>query len=75
MKNTLQVVAILTVVAVAIFLMGAPTAEACHGFGYGYGYSSYCAPVYNHYCAPVYPIQTCIPSCYTPYFNPCYRGW
>lgn len=70
MKNALQIVAVLTIIAVAIFLMGTPSAQA--GCGY-FGYSTYCAPCYNHY-TPIYPVHTCVPT-YTPYFNPYFRAW
>jgi hypothetical protein len=71
MKSILGVVAVLTIVAVAFFMMGAPMADAGFGcgYGYGYGYSSYCAPCYNTF---VLAIRTCVPYCAPSYYAPYY---
>jgi len=73
MKSTIQLVAVLTIVAVAILLIGGlQTADAGFGYGYGYGfgYSSYYAPTY---CAPVYPVYNYYTPCFPSYYVP--RCW
>jgi len=74
MKSTIQLVAVLTIVAVAILLIGGlQTADASYGcgYGYGFGYSSYCAPVYNY--APIYPVYNYYTPCFPSYYVP--RCW